>query len=412
MNNKYKKSIGWKLISRLGNLLLPVLALLSWSIILLQKFTKKVYILKHNQKKNILLITQNGIAADHIKLIRDLFKNDPKLNFVITDDSILNSHFSKEELASIINESQINIIYALLLYWDLIIFVNHPWALGVWFAPFIKKIYINHGIWTGKINNDIGEDGVYGKSRVIRPYTRPLYNKMFAASFFEKKLAIKLNNQLKSRIVVTGFLRADLIQKLQKEKRYEIRSKLNLLNTDIVVHIVSTWGPSSLFQTIGDEILIEASKITNKYKFLFSLHPRHDEFGDIEGRKRQDILENIKTKNIMPASGLAWHEHVVASDVVISDHSSLCLYYALLNKPVILAPVKNNAYIKGSVFDLLKEISLEIKHPEDLDNTLQEALKNKNKILLQKFSSTIRNYSGQADKRYREEIFRILEGHK
>ncbi len=112
-----------------------------------------------------------------------------------------------------------------------------------------------------------------------------------------------------------------------------------MLKDDIVVHIISTWGPTSLFQTIGEDLLYEAIKISNKYRFLFSLHPRHDAFGDIKGRKRNDILEKYQAQGIRPAGELSWDEYVVAGDVTISDHSSLCLYYVLLNKPVLLVPV-------------------------------------------------------------------------
>ncbi len=218
--------IVWRVIRRIINLLVPILAPIPWFFVAFQKLIKNRSNIKGYRNKKILLIAQNKIAADHIRLVWDLLKNDSKLNFFVTDDQLINRHFSKEELSTIITSKYINILYALLFYWDLIIYVNHPWGLGVWFAPFIKKVYINHGIYTGKINNDMGEDGVYGKSRVIRPYSKPFYDKMFAASSFEREHAISLNNELRSRIAITGFLRADMVEKLQREQRDGIRNKL------------------------------------------------------------------------------------------------------------------------------------------------------------------------------------------
>lgn len=399
----------WRFISRLGNILIPILAPIPWFLIAFQRLIKGRFNFNANRNKKILLVAQNKVAADHIKLVWDLFKNDSNLNFYVTDDQLINRHFSKEELSTILDTKYINILIALLFPWDLIIYVNHPWGLGVWFAPFIKKVYINHGIYTGKINNDLKEDGVYGKSRVLRPYSKPFYDKMFAASFFEKELAIFINKELRSRIAITGFLRADLVEKLQREQREVIRKKLGYAKDDIVVHIISTWGPTSLFQTIGEDLLFEAIKISDKYKFIFSLHPRHDAFGDIKGRKRNDIVEKYQSQGIRSASELSWDKYVVASDISISDHSSLCLYYVLLNKPLILVPVNNESYIKNSTFDQLKNITPTIDCAKQLNNSIQIALENRTKNQFYELGLAIRDYPGRAAARYKEEIYRLLD---
>ena len=172
---------------------------------------------------------------------------------------------------------------------------------------------------------------------------------MFAASDFEKDYAITATKELQSRVVVTGFLQADLIDKMQNERREIIRYKLGYSHDDIVVHIISTWGPTSLFQTIGEELICATARISNKYKFIFSLHPRHDEFGDIKGRRREDILNHCETMGIRPDRQLSWQHYVVASDIAISDHSSLCLYYVLLKKPLVLTAIQTNSYIDNSL---------------------------------------------------------------
>lgn len=396
-----------RFISPLVNRLLPVAAHLSWIIVAIQHYSSKKFFFSKNQKR-ILLIAQNKIAADHIKIIWDLLKNDSQLAFFTTDDRLINKHFSRKELLSIMPVNHIHILHALLRNWDMIIYVNHPWGLGIWFAPFIKKIYINHGICIGKINNPFGEDGVYGKSRVLRPYSKPFYDKMFAASFLEKDYAILSTKELQSRIAVTGFLSADLIDKLQTDHRDDIRTKLGYSKNDILVHIISTWGPMSLFQTVGEELLHEAAKISNKYKFIFSLHPRHDEFGDEKGRKREDILNKYEFQGIRPDRNLSWEEYVVASDVAVSDHSSLCLYYVLLNKPVILISINDNSFIKDSVFDRLRQLTFTLNNPEKLDDLLQIAIKNSNQNELREFGLTIRDYPGHAAERYKEEIYNVL----
>lgn len=398
----------WKFIKRIGNFLIPILAPVSWVFIYCRKLIKEVVPLAKNENKQILLIAQNKIAADHIKHVWNIFKNDQNLKFYVSDDKLINRHFSKKELTCIVQIEQINILYAFLCYWDLIIYVNHPWGLGVWFAPFIKKLYINHGICTGKINNTMGEDGVYGKSRVLRPYSEPFYDKMFAASFFEKKYAIASCKKLKDRIAVTGFLRADSVEELERENREDIRKNLGYSKDDIVVHIISTWGPDSLFQTIGEELLDEAITLLDKYKFVFSLHPRHDEFGDVKGRKRKDILNKYKEQGIIPASKISWDEYVVACDIAISDHSSLSLYYILLNKPIILIPVNDKSFIKDSIFDQLRKLTYILKSAKELNHLLKISIMNYKKRELAKFAQNMRSYPGMAALRYKEEISRFL----
>lgn len=397
-----------QLISPIINRSVAVFAQLLWTIAAIQNFFLTKVFLIHTQKR-ILLIAQNGIATDHIKIVWDLLKSDPRLTFSVTDDRLFNKHFSKQELLSILPAKHIHILHALVRYWDLIIYVNHPWGLGIWFAPFLKKIYINHGICTGKINNPFGEDGVYGRSRVLRPYSKPFYDKMFAASFFEKDYALSATEELQSRIAVTGFLRADLTEQLQADHRDAIRKKLGYGKDDILVHIISTWGSMSLFQTIGEALLFEATKLSDKYKFIFSLHPRHDEFGDLKGRKREDILKKYEAMGIRPDRNLSWEKYVVACDIAVSDHSSLCLYYVLLNKPLILVPMQNNSFIKDSAFDQLRQLALTLNAPDQLGELLQVALTTSYQTQLNAFGRMIRDYPGHAAERYKEEIYKLLD---
>lgn len=397
-----------RLIRTFLNQLVPLASCLLWIVVAIQIIFIKKFFPKRTHKR-ILLIAQNKIAADHIKIVWNLLKSDPQFAFFVTDDRLFNKHFSNQELLSILPTKHIHILHALVRYWDLIIYVNHPWGLGIWFAPFLEKIYINHGICTGKINNPFGEDGVYGRSRVLRPYSKPFYDKMFAASFFEKDYAISATQELQSRIAVTGFLRADMIDQLQADHRDAIRKKLGYGKDDILVHIISTWGSMSLFQTIGEALLFEATKLSDKYKFIFSLHPRHDEFGDLKGRKREDILKKYEAMGIRPDRNLSWEKYVVACDIAISDHSSLCLYYVLLNKPLILVPMQNNSFIKDSAFDRLRQLALTLNPPEQLGELLQVALATSYQTQLNAFGRMIRDYPGHAAERYKEEIYKLLD---
>ena len=396
-----------RLIRKLGRRLAPFVFPGLWIIVVADQIINQILFYRKKKKKAILLIAQNLVAADHMRLIYNLIQNNENIDLFVADDLLVKRQLTNSELETIIPVKLIHIFASLMHYWDLIIFVNHPWGLGVWFAPFIKKVFINHGICTGKINNKHGEDGVYGKSRVLRPFSKPFYDKMFSSSHSEKKMAIRQTPELRKRISVTGFLRADAIVNLN-EKRESIRTLLGYKKDDFVIHIISTWGDTSLFQTIGEDILSKASEMTKKYKFVFSLHPRHDEFGDVKNRKRKDILKKYESMGIQPQTKVEWDEYVVACDMAISDHSSLCLYYVLLNKPVILAKVPNAAFIEGSVFGRLQKAVPIYDNSAKLGKLITAAKKAVEKKEYRELRSSLVGYPGFASERYKEELYRLI----
>jgi CDP-glycerol glycerophosphotransferase (TagB/SpsB family) len=396
---KFKQYINYKI--------LPILFPIVWIFVKIE--SKSLARFFKRRKYRVLLVAQNRVAADHINILWNLLSGDPSIEFKVTNDRIPNKHLSKNELSRIISAPIVNILFALFQHWDLIIYVNHPWGFGVWFAPHIKKVYVNHGIWVGKINNDKSEDGVYGRSRVVRPFSTPLYDKMFAASFYEKEQALILTPELDNHLSVTGYVRADNLLETHANDRDDIRRAFGFNQNDVVVCIMSTWGPASLFQTIGEQLLQEAITLLDKYKFIFTLHPRYDEHGDTKGRKRDEILDYYRALGITTVNNLEWEEYVVASDVAVSDHTSLCLYFVLLDKPVILTPVSSEYIMKGSSFDRLKKISPHMSSADELEYLIDSAVSLNSGDEYAALKSIICSYPRASRSRYKEEIYELLE---
>src|SRR5690606_1057383 len=121
-------------------------------------------------------------------------------------------------------------------------------------APAIPKVYINHGLYMGKINNPLGEDGVYGRSRTTRPHRGMLYKRMFAASSAEREAAIAADSSLAGVVAVTGSLMADRVIEIAK-RRDSLRKSFGFEPGDRVIHVFSTWGKDSLAATIGMDLL-------------------------------------------------------------------------------------------------------------------------------------------------------------
>jgi CDP-glycerol:poly(glycerophosphate) glycerophosphotransferase len=362
------------------------------------------------KRKRILLIAQNNVAADHIKDIHEILQNHSDISLYVTTDWYPPRNFNKNDISRIIKTKYIHIFHALLTHWDLIIFVNHPWGFGVWFAPFIKKIYINHGLHTGKINNTLGEDGVYGISKVIRPFKQPFYQYMFVSSVHEQQQAIAVNPLLHDRLHVAGFLKADNLIS-NNIKREHFRRQLNFSRKDYVIHIISTWGPHSLMQTIGGELLEQAIHLSSNssFKFIISLHPRHDEFGDIKARSRDEILDYCENSGLNVNWNMDWDKHIISADCAISDHSSLGLYYFLLNKPLALINIDETEYVQNYLFNYIKNHFPILHRGQELESIIN-TLKSKDfSIQIEGVKKMIIDYPGEASARYIRKIKEILD---
>jgi CDP-glycerol glycerophosphotransferase (TagB/SpsB family) len=359
--------------------------------------------------KRVLLVAQNSVAADHLRLVSDLLRDAPDMAVYTTNDWFPAREFKKHELVRMIRRPCLHIVLALLRHWDLIIFSNHPFGLGIWFSPNIKKLYINHGLHTGKINNVLGHDGVYGRSRLIRPFSYPYYDRMFASSHFERKLAERETPELAGRISVTGFLVADRFLEGVAIDDAGMHCKTEASSRDKpVVHIISTWGENSLYHTMGERILEQAVRLTEKYQFVFSLHPRFNYIHGGTGEDREAILDRYERRGLTINRDLDWQRHVARSDVAISDHSSLVLYHVLLGHPVMLVNVDSDQYVEGSVFSLLNRFCPRLEPGIDLDEALQRLSASHEETDYSAVIDAMLSYRGEAAVRYREEIDSML----
>ena len=354
------------------------------------------------------MVAQNAVAADHMRYIYHLLSDYVGISQFVTTDWIPPRGVDKEELCKMMDAPFINVLVALLQHWDLIVFTNHPYGVGIWFSPMIKKLYVNHGIHIGKINNDRGEDGVYGRSRVNRPFGRPYYSRMFAGSEYEKRQAVIATPELEGLIRVTGYLRADRFVSGEQALRQEARQSFGYLETSRVVHIISTWGAQSLYETCGESILGQLRNLRKHYELIFSLHPRYDEFNQRGGASRREILKQWELSGVRVNWGLDWAACVAASDIAISDHSSLCLYHVLVNHPVVLVDIPSCEYVPDSLFAVMKTRLPVYSSGQDLGAMLLRL----SEINLNNELAFIKNrmlgFQGEAEKLYRQEIEDVL----
>lgn len=362
----------WQLGKRANNAIaavLPFMLVVLWPFSFLHRMANL-----SESRRRVLLVSRNVVAADHMICIHDLLKTDESIELIVTTDRFPAREFAHHNAASIIGAESLHILRALVSHWDLIIFTNHPYGLGICFPPWIKKLYVNHGIHSGKINNDQDQDGVYGRCKVIRPFGMPYYDCMFAASYWEKAYAIRQTPQLEGHIEVVGFLRADLFLDYVQGHASIVREKLGYTADKKVVHIISTWGANSLYATSGAMILEQVMQLREKYDFVVSIHPRFDDLGDRTMESRETIFSRFEAAGARINRGLDWEDYVAASDIAIADHSSLALYHVLVGHPLLFADVDSSQYVEGSTFDQLTQHCSRLSQYDSLDEAIADSI--------------------------------------
>ena len=353
--------------------LLPYLFILLWPASLIQRMTRVGF-----RRKRVLLVARNSVAADHMVCISDLLSSSEDIDQAITTDRVPARDFNRHQASNMVGPRSIHVIRALVCHWDLIVFTNHPYGFGVCFPPWSKKLYVNHGMHTGKINNDLEQDGVYGRCKVIRPFRKPYYDCMFSASGGERDFAISQTPELRDRIAVVGFLRADRFLEYFREQGAGARTRLGYTRDQRIVHIISTWGENSLWSVRGEWILEQAQRLRGQYQFVVSIHPRFDDLGTGNEESREEILQRFGQAGVTVYQDLDWKDYIIASDVALSDHSSLCLYHVLLQHKILLVDVDRDQYLKGSTFDKLVKASSRLSDFVDLEKGTASGIRQRN----------------------------------
>jgi len=389
-------------LNRLSHLVFPTLWIFPFIHVQARKLLRN-----STRKRSVLLIAQNHVAVDYQKDILACVKQLPNTHVRSATEWFPAREVSVKTLTQQLDCPALYSLLILLRYWDIVIFVNHPHGLGRWLSPQIKCIFINHGIRTGKINNPEGEDGVFAHRKVIGPFKRILYNKIFVSSYLDQEFVRDTYPHLLDRIEVTGSLMADRVLAALPRKNV-IRSTLDFSAEDFVIHVVSTWGENSLYHTMGQGILREISRLKYRYKFLFSLHPRYDELGDSKSETRVEILKKAEIAGCAIETSSNWQQFVAASDLVISDHSSVALFHLLVNHPIILIRITEDALIPDSIMHQVSTFSGYLESPSEIESEIEKVRSWNDSANGSELRHRLLSWPQQAEEKHRSAISRII----
>lgn len=293
------------------------------------------------------------------------------------------------------------LIYALCQPWDIIIFSDHNNT--EWFHSSIPKIRCTHGLYSGK-THAIGGSYTYG-NKALDHKGNVMYDVMFVESAYVRDNLIHSYPKLRDKLAVVGNMMVDNLLALNP-KREAIRQSLGIQDNEKVFIIFSTYGPNSLIQRFGLSLLEELPSIAKFYKTFFLIHPKNkrDEFDH-----KDTIFELVETHHcngiaINPMPTEPRMPYLVTADIIITDHTSLALFYLLLEKPIIFVPFLPRAQETNSVMWKFYELNTKYNPKTPLKDQLDNAIKNFPVQAHKQLANLIVDERGKAKERIQTEI--------
>jgi len=354
---------------------------------------------------DILLVCNSSLMAEYLRDFMVLFEADPGLCFKVAFGCPKQSADEERRMHELLPIPEVRLWWAYAKRWDLAITADHPYRTII-DTQRIPLVLYPHG---SKAKCPDGNDEEYGYGRhAFDRQGRLHYVSMFEERQSDRDNAVAANPLLKDAIAVVGSLWDDRLLELAK-RRDAIRQEFGFEPEDTVVFVLSTWGPNSVCHVMGDGLVREMQTLQGKYKFILSAHPneyrpRFDgkrTWGECFNEQRQYGLTVRE-----PAD--SWMPYMVASDIVVSDFTSLIRSAALLKIPIILTPVPGELVWTKSVGWQVRQFAPVLRDAADLDAVLADVKKNYPFEKLRNLAATICPHAGEAAERMRKEVYRLL----
>jgi len=353
--------------------------------------------------RRILFAAYNALMAEYLRDIWELLRDDPRLHF----KKVLTNGFTAADQARVhrlLPCPEVSSRFAKVWHWDLVILAAHvnealctPWRFPV--------LRIPHGIGSKAVD---GQDYQYGPG-LYDPQGRLKYTRIFECSEARRAHFVARNPELAQVISVVGNLRTDRLLAASTQ-RDELRRQMGFAPGQTVVLITGSWGDDNLFRKVGPELMAEARRLLGKYQFIVRLHPnllgplcadRQDWSLFLEEQRKAGLrISPIKEDMMVP---------IVGCDVMVSDDvTSLSLYAALLQKPLVCVRTGSKQSPADSFLGRLSRIVPELKSVRDLDATLTSTLHNWPPPRLAELAGEMNSYPAQARERILTEVYQLL----
>lgn len=188
-----------------------------------------------------------------------------------------------------------------------------------------KKLYINHGLH------------IVGRNNGRNTYT---YSDLAMSCKFD--VMLEPNKHIAEAVVHSHPELANVVKwvgwKYAEREAVECsrtefyKKQLQLSETKPTVFVLSTWGENSLFFKLGDKLFSELQRLSDRYTFLLSAHPIiYAEQPELRQKIDAQVQHGMKVRQ----PGEDWLPYVAASDIVLTDYSTLSEVAVCAGKKVI-----------------------------------------------------------------------------
>lgn len=167
---------------------------------------------------------------------------------------------------------------------------------------------------------------------------------------------------------------------LAVNNRDNIRNEFGFKDNDVVLFIVGTWGPYSLYHTYGDCIFDVIRNLSGKYKIVVSAH--YNDYRATQYHNGVDALpkgrmvdELVQCGCIVRKFNEPWIEYMAAADVVFTDYSTLSEEAVAMGKKVIFSNYPDTAVWKHSICYRARKHMPVVEDINRLDEYVEDALK-------------------------------------
>lgn len=380
---------------------------LPWKNRLYRKAKNNIF--KHHTKgerRKVLLVAHNIMMLKKMNDIVDIIKDNPSIQWFCT---VVEPPSESQELIQEINKQGYTFVHpycASIKLWDLIIVASHQATHN--FNHTIPTLLIEHGIGDTKLIFNSQERYQYARCNVLNHKDESIYSCIFNSSERHKQEVINDIPILRDIISVVGHIEADKVR-FMNINRSKLRSEFGYSDDDIVVTICSSHGDNSLLDSMGHKLIAETLTLPPNYKFILSSHFLNWQKTNSKGISIGASFIKYESKQIrVLRPNDDFLTNVVVSDICVSDFTSGSLFFAFLNRPVFFIPFPDGAVSEKSVMGRFYSEAPRIAEAKDLYLKIND-FRSYPKSLLEKYSTELVTYPGEAKKLIKLQLYKLLK---
>ena len=201
-----------------------------------------------------------------------------------------------------------------------------------------------------------------------------IFDKMLEPNRRVAELLYKSDEKFREVVCPTGYRFAGRIGK-ESEKSSFYRQKLGISDEKPVISFFGSWNRESLFHVLGENLFQVCDALKGTYTFIFSIHPREYKTYDKEINPMGEQVERQREKGHMVRSpGEDWIPYIMASDVVVSDYSTMMSLAILAGKKVMLSDFPDEKIGVYSLGYQVKKTFPVLKDASELEDALKQVL--------------------------------------